>query len=102
MTYTLNDLVKATGTSARAIKLWEERGLLGLVERDGPRRRIYTQQQMDRAKFIAAAQVAGWSLDFTKANMLDVEKLRHALSRRSSEIADWARKLPSPKREWDL
>lgn len=79
---TLNELMQATDTTARAIKLWEARGLLGPVERENERRRVYADEQVDRVRFIAAAQLAGWSLERIKADMLDYCKLRRSLGNR--------------------
>lgn len=99
--YTLTDMQKAGRTTDRAVRWWEEQGLLGAVER-GPRgHRRYTAQQLERARFIGAAQAAGWSLEETKTDMLRWDKLRTALEHRLAVTQRWLKELPEPL-EYDL
>lgn len=58
----IDDLVVSARTSKRAIRLWEKKGLLGVVARDDLGRRVYDEPQLRRAQVIAAAQMAGMSL----------------------------------------
>jgi len=50
--------------------LWEECGLLGPVARSSGDTRQYTDEQLDRAKIIAAAQFGGFDLE-TIAGMIN-------------------------------
>lgn len=61
--HSMEDMMKAGCTSRRGIRFWEEKGLLGTVERSDGDTRRYTQAQLDKAKIIAAAQYGGWSLE---------------------------------------
>jgi DNA-binding transcriptional MerR regulator len=51
--YTINELLAATGTSARTVRHWIARGLLDAPEMRGVATR-YTEEQMLRARAIAA------------------------------------------------
>lgn len=61
--FSVDDMVRAGCTSRRGVRFWEEKGLLGQVERSDGDTRRYTQEQLDKAKIIAAAQFGGWSLE---------------------------------------
>lgn len=56
-------MVRAGCTSRRGVRFWEEKGLLGPVARSEGDTRRYTDEQMDKARIIAAAQFGGWSLE---------------------------------------
>lgn len=58
-----NEMARAGCTSLRGIRLWETEGLLGPVARSNGGTRQYSDEQLNRAKIIAAAQFGGWSLD---------------------------------------
>ena len=62
MSFSMDDMTTAGRTTRRAIRLWEQEGLLGKVDRDDAGRRLFTGDQVDRAKIIGAAQMAGMSL----------------------------------------
>jgi DNA-binding transcriptional MerR regulator len=59
---TTADIAKAGRTTVRGVHIWEGRGLLGPVSRDRFGAREFTREHVDRAKLIAAAQMAGMSL----------------------------------------
>lgn len=61
--YSPGEMTRAGCTSLRGIRLWEDEGLLGEVERTKGGQRRYTIEQMDKARIIAAAQFGGWTLD---------------------------------------
>lgn len=61
--HSVDDMVRAGCTTRRGVRFWEEKGLLGPVERSDGDTRRYTAEQLDRAKIIAAAQFGGWSLE---------------------------------------
>ncbi len=68
--HSMDDMTRAGCTSRRGIRHWEDLGLLGLVGRSAGDTRQYTNEQLDRARIIAAAQFGGWPLDEIK-EMLD-------------------------------
>jgi DNA-binding transcriptional MerR regulator len=61
--HSVEDMVRAGCTSRRGVRFWEEKGLLGPVERTAGDTRRYTDEQLNKAKIIAAAQFGGWSLE---------------------------------------
>ena len=62
-TFSIEAMTQASRTTPRAIRLWEKQGLLGPVARDRRNKRVFTAAQLERARVIAAAQMAGMSLD---------------------------------------
>lgn len=101
MHHTVDDMVRAGCTSRRGIRFWEEKGLLGKVERtDGDTRR-YTPEQLDKAKIIAAAQFGGWSLEEIAQMLIEWGPEVHAaiitrLSDQAMAAARLATDLPAP------
>lgn len=63
VSFSIESMTQAARTTPRAIRLWEKRGLLGPVARDDRNKRVFTAAQLERAKVIAAAQMAGMTLD---------------------------------------
>jgi DNA-binding transcriptional MerR regulator len=61
--HSVEEMVRAGCTSRRGVRFWEEKGLLGPVERTNGDTRRYTPEQLDKARIIAAAQFGGWSLE---------------------------------------
>lgn len=98
MTYTLTDMMQAGRTTDRAVRWWEAQGLLGKVERSVRGHRRYTADQMERAKFIGAAQAAGWDLKEIQRRMLDWAGLRNSLELQQRLITQWLAEVP----EYDL
>lgn len=108
MPTTVEDMAKAGYTTARGIRFWEEQGLLGTVERTSGKQRRYTDEQLDRARIIAAAKFAGWELDDVR-KMLDCyntdafEAIRLRLAQQAMVATQLGEQLPTPKMiEWDL
>ena len=50
--FTIKDMIEAGHTSARMVRYWEDKGLLGTVERSDGGHRRYTSEQIDRARWI--------------------------------------------------
>jgi DNA-binding transcriptional MerR regulator len=61
--HTVEEMARAGCTSPRGVRFWEEKGLLGEVERSEKGTRRFTPEQIDKAKIIAAAQFGGWSIE---------------------------------------
>lgn len=61
--HSVEDMCRAGCTTPRGIHFYEEKGLLGKVERSDGGHRRYTDAQLDKAKIIAAASFGGWSLE---------------------------------------
>jgi hypothetical protein len=57
---------RAGCTSRRGIRLWEDLGFLGEVARSAGDTRQFTDDQLERARIIAAAQFGGWKLEEIK------------------------------------
>ena len=64
--HAIDMMMKVGCTTARGIRHWEDLGLLGEVERSNGGDRRYTDEQLDRAKIIAAAQFGSFSLEEAK------------------------------------
>nr|GAT42305.1 superfamily II DNA/RNA helicase [Mycena chlorophos] len=60
------DFCRAGCTSPRGARFWEEQGLLGDVARGETGIRRYTDEQMEKARIIAAAQFGGFPLEQIK------------------------------------
>lgn len=107
MSYTVDDMCKAGCTTRRGVRFWEEQGLLGDVERTGGNQRRYTEDQLDRARIIAAAQFGGWKLDEIKQMVASFDaETRDAIMYRLESQAKAAQlladALPEIKQQFDL
>ena len=104
MSYSVDQMCTAGCTSRRGIRFWQEKGLLGEVERSGGNQRRYTENQLRRAKIIAAAQFGGFSLEEIE-KMLPVydmevfEAITHKLARVVHTAMTLTEQLPAPAGE---
>lgn len=96
-------------TSRRGVRYWEDQGLLGEVERSEGGTRRFTDEQLDKARIIAAAQFGGWSLDEIKAMLAEwgAETYEAILTRLADQTRAAVRlgeQLPRPDgiQEFDL
>lgn len=102
--HSVEDMVRAGCTTRRGVRFWEEKGLLGPVERtDGDTRR-YTDAQLDKAKIIAAAQFGGWSLEEISEMLIEWDSEAHEaiLTRLAMQMTVGQRlfrDLPAPPEE---
>jgi DNA-binding transcriptional MerR regulator len=65
--HSIEEMQRAGCTTARGVRYWEENGLLGDVQRsDGGTHRRFTDEQLNRARIIAAAQFGGFPLEQIK------------------------------------
>lgn len=113
--HTVDAMCKAGGTTRRGVRFWEEQGLLGEVARSSGDTRQFTDDQLDRARIIAAAQFGGWKLETIK-EMLEIyhvdpeiyEALLQRLFDQARASARLMEDLPKPlalrekTREYDL
>ena len=60
--HSVDDMCRAGGTTRRGVRFWQEQGLLGDVARSSGDTRLFTDEQLDRAKIIAAASFGGFKL----------------------------------------
>lgn len=101
MHYSMDDMLRAGCTSRRGVRYWEEKGLLGPVERSDGDTRRYSQEQLDKAKIIAAAQFGGWSLEEIQQMLIewgpDVhEAILTRLADQAMAAARLGEQLPKP------
>ena len=75
---TTADIAKAGRTTVRAVHLWDEKGLLGTVERDRFGAREFGPEHLRKARLIAAGQMAGMSLAEIKVGV-SVERIFEAM-----------------------
>jgi DNA-binding transcriptional MerR regulator len=108
----MDEMTKAGCTSRRGIRYWEERGLLGPVERTAGDTRRYTAEQLDKAKIIAAASFGGWTLEEIQQMLIEWgpevhEAILTRLADQAMAAARLGEQLPRPPetstaREYDL
>lgn len=79
--YNTEDLARASRTTLKGIRVWHAQGLLGEVPRNSLGRRQFDEDHMQRAKIIAAGQMAGMTNGEIRAmlsNWNDGERLAFA------------------------
>lgn len=101
MSITVDDMCRAGCTSRRGVRYWEEQGLLGEVDRTEGNQRRYTEEQLMRARVIAAAQFGGWTLDECRAMVASYDKeayeaIMHRLAQQATVAATLMEDLPEP------
>lgn len=108
--HSMDAMMRAGCATRRAIRFWEDEGLLGSVARSAGDTRQYTDEQIETAKIIAAGQFGGFDLATIKEmlNGYDAEAYEALMQR----LLDQARaairlqeNLPRPKSvpmEYDL
>jgi MerR family mercuric resistance operon transcriptional regulator len=76
-TYTIGQLAKAAGVPTSTVRFYERTGLLHPDGRSGGNYRQYTQQALERLRFIRSAQATGFSLDDVRdlLKLTDSDKL---------------------------
>lgn len=91
MSYSIKDMCAAGCTSERGVRWWEEKGLLGKVERTSGDQRRYTEAQLRNARIIAAAQYCSFSLDEIGAMLKAYDEEAHtALQIKLASVANTA------------
>lgn len=104
--FLINEVSKRTGASQRSIRLWEDRGLLGEVERDRFMNRQYTGDHVERIKAILAAQSLHYNLDETHELMKNwpvakIGIIRHLIAKLQVMVKE-LENLLDQSREYDL
>lgn len=99
--HSVEEMCRAGCTSRRGVRFWEEKGLLGAVERSTGDTRQYTDDQLDKAKIIAAAQFGGWSLEEIALMLVEWDSEVHSailtrLADQAQAAARLATALPAP------
>lgn len=110
--HSVDEMCRAGCTSRRGVRFWEEKGLLGPVERTPGGTRQYTDEQIDKAKIIAAASFGGWTLEEIAQMLIEWDSEVHAailtrLADQAQAAARLATDLPRPPeastaQEYDL
>jgi len=62
LSYSIGEVCRATGLSARTVRYWEELGLLAGVRRREAGRRVYGEDELQRLRFIQRLKALGLSL----------------------------------------
>jgi MerR family mercuric resistance operon transcriptional regulator len=92
---TIGALAKAAGVPTSTIRYYERSGLLRPVARTGGNYRAYTQQSLDRLRFIRSAQATGFSLD----DVRELLSLTHSDDPPCDEVLTLTKKRLSEVRE---
>lgn len=110
--HSVDEMVRAGCTTRRGVRFWEEKGLLGPVERSEGDTRRYTPEQLQKARIIAAAQFGGWTLEEIAQMLIEWgpevhAAILHRLSDQAMAAARLATDLPAPPgvskaQEYDL
>lgn len=110
--HSVDEMCRAGCTSRRGVRFWEEKGLLGEVQRSDGDTRRYTDEQVNRAKIIAAAQFGGWSLEEIAQMLIEYgpevhEAILTRLADQAMAAARLGEQLPKPPeksaaKEYDL
>lgn len=108
--HSMDEMTRAGCTSRRGVRHWEDMGLLGSVARSTGDNRRYTDEQIERAKIIAAAQFGGFDLATIKAMLeaYDAEAYEALMQRLLDQVRAAIRlqeNLPRPNvasAEYDL
>jgi len=70
-TYTVGEAARAAGVTARAVRLYESKGLVPASDRTGSGYRVLTDEHVEALEFIRRARSLGLSLDAI-AEVLDI------------------------------
>ncbi|WP_406689393.1 MerR family transcriptional regulator [Saccharopolyspora sp. ID03-671] len=87
MTMTVGAAAQAAGVSAKAVRLWESKGLLPPAERTEVGYRVFTDDDLDVLRFIRQAKTLGLTLPEIK-NIIDLQRDGAAPCGRVTELLD--------------
>lgn len=99
------ELIRLTGATRKALRVYEARGLLTSPQRDRHGRRRYTQRTVEEVRFIQSARSAGLPLKELKAALEEWRRGQSAcpsllplVRRRTQELAEQIRALEEQRR----
>ena len=108
-TLRIGDLAKATGKTTRALRLYEELGLLLPDERSSGGFRQYTQTAIDRVHWISKLQALGFTLQDIKILLLTASEeevprdamnhVQNIFQEKLVEVSDQLKRLETLKNE---
>lgn len=84
---TIGDAARATGVSAKAVRLWEAKGLLRGIERTPAGYRQFRDSDLAVMRFIRQAQQLGMTLDDVKS-ILDMQRAGETPCGRVTQVLD--------------
>lgn len=87
MGMTVGAAAEAAGVSAKALRLWESKGLLAPAERTEAGYRVFTEADVDVARFIRQAKALGLSLTEIR-DIVDLQRAGAAPCDRVTELLD--------------
>lgn len=92
-TMTIGEAAARAGVSAKAIRLYEARGLLAPAERSASGHRLFTEHDIAELRFIARGKIAGLRLrdiktvlELQRAGKTPCQHVRTALDERAKEL----------------
>ena len=110
-TYTIEAMAEAANTTPRAIRLWEDEGFLGEIDRDDRERRIYTDADLQTAKVVGTCRVLGMTnesilkvvthYDETKSDQIKAQ-IRAKIGYFEKLMRDLPAPAPAAEEAWDL
>ena len=87
MAMTVGAAAHAAGVSAKAVRLWESKGLLPAAERTEAGYRLFSDTDLDILRFIRRAKTLGLSLPEIK-NIVDLQREGSTPCARVTELLD--------------
>ncbi len=93
--FTIGDLAKAAGVPTSTVRYYEREGILRPAGRSGSNYRLYSQDDVERLRFIRAAQATGFTLrDVTELlRPAPCGKVQGLIERRLETVTDRMREL---------
>src|SRR5262245_46848548 len=85
-TLTLKEMVSRTGNTPRAIRFYEEVGLIHPVRRSPGGHRLYHPSEIEKLQLISDLRIAGFSLEEIKA-IFELKHQRGGARQASAELA---------------
>lgn len=92
---TIGELAEATGVPTSTIRYYERAGLLRPHGRSRSNYRLYSREELERLRFIRAAQTAGFSLDDVTVLLRPAacEKVQGLIEERLAQVGDRMKEL---------
>lgn len=112
--YTIEAIADWANTTPRAIRLWEDEGFLGKIDRDDRERRIYTDDDLDTARLVSTCRALGMINEsilkvVTNYDDVKVSQVKAQIRAKIGYFEKLMRDLPQPPapkaqepEEWDL